>query len=67
MIWFASWKNGNSTYAPGYVKRNPKKYYAESFDSFNVPDFTKTKVDFDIREARRQVLRDERIQVRIKD
>ena len=26
MIWFASWKNGNSTYAPGYVKRNPKKY-----------------------------------------
>ena len=48
-------------------QRNPKKYYAESFDSFNVPDFTKTKVDFDIREARRQVLRDERIQVRIKD
>lgn len=26
MIWFASWKNGNSTYAPGYIKRNPKKY-----------------------------------------
>ncbi|MBP5537854.1 MAG: beta-galactosidase, partial [Bacteroidales bacterium] len=26
MIWFASWKNGNSTYAPGYVKRNPQKY-----------------------------------------
>ena len=26
MIWFASWKNGTSTYAPGYVKRNPKKY-----------------------------------------
>ena len=26
MIWFASWKNGYSTYAPGYVKRNPKKY-----------------------------------------
>ena len=26
MIWFASWKNSTSTYAPGYVKRNPKKY-----------------------------------------
>ena len=26
MIWFASWKNGTSTYAPGYVKRNPKEY-----------------------------------------
>lgn len=26
MIWFASWKNGNSTYAPSYIKRNPKKY-----------------------------------------
>ena len=26
MIWFASWKNGTSTYAPGFVKRNPKKY-----------------------------------------
>ena len=26
MIWFASWKNGNSTYAPGFVKRNPGKY-----------------------------------------
>lgn len=26
MIWFASWKNGNSTYAPSYIKRNPAKY-----------------------------------------
>ena len=26
LIWFASWKNGNSTYAPSYIKRNPKKY-----------------------------------------
>ena len=26
MIWFASWKNGESTYTPGYIKRNPKKY-----------------------------------------
>lgn len=26
LIWFGSWKNGNSSYAPGYVKRNPKEY-----------------------------------------
>lgn len=26
LIWFASWKNGNSTYAPSYIKRNPSKY-----------------------------------------
>ena len=26
LIWFGSWKNGNSTYAPGYMKRNPGKY-----------------------------------------
>ena len=26
MIWFASWKNGTSTYTPSYIKRNPKKY-----------------------------------------
>ncbi|MBQ6578656.1 MAG: DUF5597 domain-containing protein [Bacteroidales bacterium] len=26
LIWFASWKNGNSTYAPSYIKRNPKRY-----------------------------------------
>lgn len=26
MIWFASWKNGNSTYAPSYIKRDPARY-----------------------------------------
>lgn len=26
MIWFASWKNSASTYAPSYIKRNPEKY-----------------------------------------
>lgn len=48
-------------------QRNPKKYYREMFDSYNVPDFTKTKVDFDIREAHSQVFRDERIQVKIRE
>ena len=48
-------------------QRNPKKYYAEMFDSYNVPDFTKTKVNFDIREAHEQVFREERIPVKIKN
>jgi hypothetical protein len=48
-------------------QRNPRKFYSEQFDSYNVPDFTKKKVDFDIREARKQVFRNERIQVKIKE
>jgi dipeptidyl aminopeptidase/acylaminoacyl peptidase len=48
-------------------QRNPRKFYSEQFDSYNVPDFTKKKVDFDIREARKQVFRNERIQGKIKE
>ncbi len=47
-------------------QRNPKKFYREMFDSYNVADFTKAKVDFDAREAQRQVFRDERVKVKIK-
>lgn len=47
-------------------QRNPRKYYEEMFDSYNVPDFTKTKVSFNIREARSQVFGGKRIPVRIK-
>jgi hypothetical protein len=36
------------------------------FDSYNVPDFTKVKVDFDAREAIRQVFGNERVKVKIK-
>ena len=48
-------------------QRNPRKYYREMFDSYNVPDFTKTKVDLDIRESIRQVFSDERVQVKIRE
>ena len=47
-------------------QRNPQKFYREMFDSYNVPDFTIVKVDFDAREAHRQVFRDERVQVKIR-
>ncbi|MBQ8153446.1 MAG: PD40 domain-containing protein [Prevotella sp.] len=48
-------------------QRNPQKFYREMFDSYNVADFTKTKVDFDTRETQRQVFRNERISVKIKE
>lgn len=47
-------------------QRNPKKFYFEMMDSYNVPDFTKTKVDFDMKEAYRQVFGNERVHVQIK-
>ena len=46
-------------------QRNPRKYYAELFDSYNVPDFTRHPVAFDVGEAKRQVESSERIQVKI--
>lgn len=47
-------------------QRNPRKFYTEMFDSYNVADFTKTKVDFDAREAQRQVFRNQHTPVKIK-
>lgn len=48
-------------------QRNPMKFYREMMDSYNVPDFTKTKVDFDAHEAYRQVFDNERVKVIIKN
>ncbi|HOW09960.1 MAG TPA: DUF5597 domain-containing protein [Bacteroidales bacterium] len=39
LIWFASWKNGISSYAPGWVKRDQKK-----FPLAELPDGTKLNV-----------------------
>lgn len=47
-------------------QRNPKKFYAESFDSFNCPDFTKDKVDFDVKKGGRECLSNERVQVKVR-
>lgn len=46
-------------------QRNPKEYYAETVYSFNTPDFTKTKVDFDSRSAAREILSDERVETKV--
>ena len=47
-------------------QRNPKKHYRESLDSYNCPDFTRVKVSFDVRKARREVFSDKRVQVGVR-
>ena len=47
-------------------QRNPRKYYRELMDSYNVPEFTRTKVSFDAHDAYRQVFNPERVKVRVR-
>ena len=47
-------------------QRNPKEYYDESIYSYNVPDFTKSKVEFDAYQAGREIESDKRIETKIK-
>ena len=46
-------------------QRNPKAYYSESIYSFNVPDFTKSKVNFDAYEAGLEIASDKRIETKV--
>jgi len=47
-------------------QKNPKDYYNSSFYSFNTPDFTKRKVDFDARKAVYEIMNDRRIETKVK-
>ena len=47
-------------------QRNPLKYYRELMDAYNVPEFTSRKVEFDAREAYRQVFREDRVGVKVR-
>lgn len=47
-------------------QRHPKDYYEESVYSFNTPDFTKTKVDFDAYKAGREISSDKRVETKMK-
>lgn len=42
-------------------QKNPGKYYESLLDSYNTPDFTERKVDFDSRKAGIEILSDKRI------
>ena len=47
-------------------QKNPKEFYHNLFDAYNVPDFTRTKVEFDAHKAYQDVFYGERIQITIK-
>ena len=47
-------------------QRDPMKHYRENFDSYNCPDFTLTKVDFDVKKARKEIFSGKRKQVTIR-
>ena len=47
-------------------QRNPQHYYESSLFSFNVPDFTKSRVDFDAYNAGREILSDKRVETKVK-
>ena len=57
---------GNVTKPFLLPQRNPRKFYRDMFDSYNCPDFTKVKVDFDIRVAREEIQSGKRKKVKIK-
>jgi len=47
-------------------QRNPQEYYSESMYSFNTPDFTKTKVDFDAYHAGQEIVSDRRVGTKVR-
>lgn len=59
-------ENGHCTKPFVLPQKNPWKYYHTTLYSFNVPDFTKAKVDFRTRGTYDAVFSDERIQATVK-
>lgn len=47
-------------------QKNPWKYYHNTLYSFNVPDFTKEKVEFDTRGVYREIFSDQRVKAKVK-
>jgi hypothetical protein len=48
-------------------QRNPQKYYERSIYSFNTPDFTSKRVEFDARQAGIEVLSDKRVETKVRE
>ena len=57
---------GNVTKPFLLPQRNPREFYREMMHSYNVPDFTKTKVDIDAHEFRNKLLDKKRTKVKTK-
>ncbi len=47
-------------------QKHPWKYYDSSVYSFNTPDFTKVKVEFDAYRAAKEIMSDERVETKVK-
>ena len=58
--------NGNVSKPFLLPQRNPAEYYDALIDSYNTPDFTARKVEFDTRSAAREISSDERITTKVK-
>ncbi len=54
-------ERGNATKPFLLPQRNPKKYYDETFYSFNTPDFTSVRVEFDSHKAAAAIISDKRV------
>ena len=47
-------------------QRHPREYDERSLYSFNTPDFTKKKVDFDVRQGSSEILSNKRVETKVK-
>lgn len=59
-------KHGRATKPFLLPQKNPLKYYEEMLYSFNTPDFTKDKVNFDRDAAYREIVSDNRVETMVK-
>lgn len=59
-------ENGQATKPFLLPQENPLKYYDETLYSFNTPDFTKEKVNFEKSVALREISSDKRIEAKVK-
>ena len=59
-------ENGKATKPFLLPQEEPLKYYEETLYSFNTPDFTKVKVNFDSSAAIREIEGDQRIATKVK-
>lgn len=59
-------ENGKATKPFLLPQRNPRKFYDELMYSYNVPDFTKTKVEIASRETAKAILSDERQNIKVR-
>lgn len=59
-------ENGNASKSFLLPQKNPYKFYHNTLFTFNVPDFTKEKVDFKVGGAYKEAFSDERVQITVK-